>query len=239
MAKKTGYGLDGCQKEYSDRHPVMNKKGSAKRPRCGCGSWLNHWKIYSGAGLAAQVNCSYMGCSKKAEDGAHVVFVKVERKSATELYKPKQLDGTVFIIPLCGTHNRSRFTAPFFVNASRNLIDDKARDECKTVVYQQNRQNYYRVSVTKAGGKPKCGCSSHIAHYRVYTGNSRKRRCVAMPCSKPAVVAAPVRSKDRRTRFDRYTAPLCKAHAKPRSEFYVIRNAELCPPDACDECGQE
>ncbi|MBE1282302.1 MAG: hypothetical protein GJ676_03225 [Rhodobacteraceae bacterium] len=236
MSKETGYGLDRCQKEYGDRHPVQHKKGSAKRPKCGCGSWLNHWKIYNKLDLKSNVSCSYMGCSAPAEDGAHVVFVKVRRKTKTTFFKPQPIETTVYIIPLCGTHNRSRFTEPFFVHAGRYLIDDAVREECSTVKYRLNRQNYFHVKVGRAGSKPKCGCSSHIQHYWNYTQSSRTK-CVAMPCKKDAVVAAPVTSLDKRTRFNKFTAPLCRYHGRPGRTFFVKRNAELCPPDLCDECG--
>ena len=224
-----GYGIDGKQREYTDRHPVVHHAGSAKRPKCGCGSWINHWFTYTGK---VKASCVYMGCSKPAEDGAHVRFVK--RKPNTDVFKPY---GESFIVPMCGTHNRSRFTNPFFIDKTKWMINDQARDECETTVYRLNAQNYFYMQVLASNGKPKCGCPSHFAHYRNVTGSSRSR-CVAMECGKAAVVAAPMRSLDGRTDYEKWIAPLCKKHARKGGEIFVKRKAEVASPaKQKDRCG--
>ena len=232
MPELTGYGLKGLQKEYMDRYPLVHHHGSAKRPKCGCGSWLNHWIAYA---KGSRANCVYMGCNARAEDGAHVRFCNLVRKNKKGHWVAKGT-GTSYIVPLCGKHNRSRFSNPFFVSSNCELIDDSERTDCKTTIFRLNRQNYFCVQATKSNGRPKCGCSSHFAHYRIYTGSSRSQ-CSAMGCSKKASGAAPLNSKDGRSRFQGYTAPLCRGHAKSKEEFYVKRKADICPPDQCDECG--
>lgn len=230
MPRQTGFGFDGCQKEYKDRHPVMHHAGSAKRPRCGCGSWINHWLIYTGNSSA---KCVYMGCSSPAEDGAHVRFVKQKKSPKGTVFVPY---GQSFIVPMCGTHNRSRFTQPFFIHKERWMIDDTAREYCETATYRLNAQNYFHMRVEKMSGKPKCGCPSHMQHYRAVSGSSRVK-CAALPCSSNAVMAAPMRSMDRRTDFDKWIAPLCRKHAKAGSEIFIKRNAEVVSPKKAHRCG--
>ncbi|WP_152618575.1 hypothetical protein [Leisingera sp. ANG-Vp] len=230
MPAETGFGINKRQKLYKDRHPVVHHKGSAKRPKCGCGSWLNHWLVYTGNYSA---KCVYMGCSSDAEDGAHVRFVR-KKSPSSSTYVPY---GASFIVPMCGLHNRSRFTNPFFIHKDRWMIDDTARDLCETATYRLNRQNYFYMQVKKGNGKPKCGCRSYLRHYQLASGSSR-RRCAAMGCSKPAVMAGPMKSLDKRTDYDRWVAPLCRKHGQPGAEIYIKRKAEVVSPRKCDDCGQ-
>ena len=57
---------------------------------CGCGSWLDHWKNFSGQPLSAY--CAAVVCFQKPEVGAHV-------------QKADSLDNNWYIIPLCNKHN--------------------------------------------------------------------------------------------------------------------------------------
>lgn len=59
---------------------------------CNCGSWLNHWKKYSGQSLPNR--CPVNGCTKKPEVGAHV-----QKES------PFNLDKSWYIVPLCNDCN--------------------------------------------------------------------------------------------------------------------------------------
>lgn len=68
---------------------VKNINGTSAKT-CKCGSWLDHWKKFSGQPLPA--NCAEVTCSQKPEVGAHV-----QKDSAT--------DSNWYIVPLCKTHN--------------------------------------------------------------------------------------------------------------------------------------
>lgn len=57
---------------------------------CKCGSWLNHWKNYSGQSLPSY--CPEEKCTQKPEVGAHV-----QRDSSS--------DRSWYIVPLCKAHN--------------------------------------------------------------------------------------------------------------------------------------
>lgn len=68
---------------------VRNLNGTTPY-RCRCGSWLNHWKRFSGR---QQANiCRAKGCSNYATVGAHV-------------QKYGYYDFSWYIVPFCYTHN--------------------------------------------------------------------------------------------------------------------------------------
>jgi hypothetical protein len=69
---------------------VKNIKGTSDN-NCKCGSWLDHWKKFSGTTLSSY--CSEKLCTQKPEVGAHV-----QKDSAT--------DSAWYIVPLCKSHNR-------------------------------------------------------------------------------------------------------------------------------------
>jgi len=64
---------------------VKNINGTSPRT-CKCGSWLDHWKNYSGQSLPRL--CPEKTCSNKPEVGAHV-----QKDSST--------DRSWYIVPLC------------------------------------------------------------------------------------------------------------------------------------------
>ena len=68
---------------------VKNINGTSSRI-CKCGSWLNHWRNFSGQLLSSF--CSEVTCMQGAEVGAHV-----QKDSAT--------DKSWYIVPLCKEHN--------------------------------------------------------------------------------------------------------------------------------------
>jgi len=68
---------------------VNNINGTSGRT-CTCGSWLDHWKYFSGQALP--VYCPEVKCTQKPEVGAHV-----QVGSST--------DSNWYIIPLCKKHN--------------------------------------------------------------------------------------------------------------------------------------
>jgi hypothetical protein len=68
---------------------VNNINGTSQRT-CKCGSWLDHWKNYSGQSLPTY--CPEKSCIGKPEVGAHV-----QKDSST--------DRSWYILPLCSKHN--------------------------------------------------------------------------------------------------------------------------------------
>ncbi len=68
---------------------VNNINGTSQRT-CKCGSWLQHWKNYSGQNLPTY--CPEKSCINKPEVGAHV-----QKDSST--------DRSWYIVPLCTKHN--------------------------------------------------------------------------------------------------------------------------------------
>jgi hypothetical protein len=68
---------------------VKNINGTSQNI-CSCGSWLDHWKNFSGKSLPAQ--CPEASCKETPEVGAHV-------------QKDDSSDSNWYIIPLCKTHN--------------------------------------------------------------------------------------------------------------------------------------
>lgn len=68
---------------------VHNINGTSQNT-CKCGSWLNHWRNYSGQSLPTY--CPERTCTGKPEVGAHV-------------QKDDSTDRSWYIVPLCSKHN--------------------------------------------------------------------------------------------------------------------------------------
>ena len=75
---------------------VKNINGTSQNI-CKCGSWLDHWKKFSGQSLPS--HCLEQKCLQKPEVGAHV-----QKNSST--------DSSWYIIPLCKTHNAETGKSP-------------------------------------------------------------------------------------------------------------------------------
>jgi uncharacterized GH25 family protein len=60
---------------------------------CKCGSWLEHWKRYSGQAIPSY--CPVRACYSKVEVGAHV-------------QKDSYTDSSWYIVPLCQFHNAKK-----------------------------------------------------------------------------------------------------------------------------------
>ena len=72
---------------------MHNINGSSDRsPNCKCGSWKNHWLMFSGA-KSWPTHCSVKGCSNSADVGAHVQY---------------RANGNWYIVPMCSAHNNMR-----------------------------------------------------------------------------------------------------------------------------------
>lgn len=86
-----------------DHCVVLSTEGSVKNavgeaPPCSCGSWLDHWKHFSG--IAATPTCQVHGCSSPATVGAHVHI------SASPV--GGLLSQCKYILPMCINHNNDR-----------------------------------------------------------------------------------------------------------------------------------
>jgi len=68
---------------------VNNINGTSDNT-CKCGSWLDHWKKFSGQSLPSY--CSEKTCTGKPEVGAHV-------------QKDGSTDTAWYIVPFCAKHN--------------------------------------------------------------------------------------------------------------------------------------
>lgn len=68
---------------------VKNINGTSQNT-CRCGSWLEHWKKFSGQTLPT--HCPESSCTQKPEVGAHI-------------QKDGSSDDSWYIVPLCTTHN--------------------------------------------------------------------------------------------------------------------------------------
>jgi hypothetical protein len=79
---------------------VNNINGTTGRT-CNCGSWLNHWKNFSGQTLSKY--CYEEKCIQEPEVGAHVQKDSISDKSW-------------YIVPLCKGHNGE-------TGKSLNLVD--------------------------------------------------------------------------------------------------------------------
>lgn len=71
---------------------VTNVNGTSANT-CKCGSWLKHWRRYSGEALPS--DCPVTGCWRPPEVGAHV-------------QKENSYDDRWYIVPLCIDHNNGK-----------------------------------------------------------------------------------------------------------------------------------
>ena len=91
---------------------VRNLVGTALND-CSCGSWLTHWRNFSGKPLT--MTCVAIGCLGKAEVGAHV-----QRNSLTDL--------AWYIVPLCNACNAK--TVPFDIADDTTLVSGNVSETC-------------------------------------------------------------------------------------------------------------
>lgn len=75
----------------SPKMKIKNINGTSTNT-CSCGSWLEHWKKFSGQSIPTY--CSEKSCTKKDLVGAHV-------------QKSGAYDSNWYIVPLCNSHNLS------------------------------------------------------------------------------------------------------------------------------------
>lgn len=92
---------------------VTNINGTSQNT-CKCGSWLQHWKNFSGQSLPSY--CPEEKCTRKPEVGAHV-------------QKANSLDNNWYIIPLCTTHNAMHGSS-ITVSDSVKLVSANVSETC-------------------------------------------------------------------------------------------------------------
>ena len=81
---------------------------------CKCGSWLDHWKNFSGQLLSSF--CSEVTCMQRAEVGAHV-----QKDSAT--------DKSWYIVPLCKVHNAKTGDSIYIIDDIK-LVSANVSETC-------------------------------------------------------------------------------------------------------------
>ena len=92
---------------------VTNINGTSCN-KCSCGSWLDHWKNFSGQSLP--LYCREGACREKPEVGAHV-------------QKSGMTDKKWYIVPLCKTHN-SQTGKSIEIMESSILVSANVQETC-------------------------------------------------------------------------------------------------------------
>jgi hypothetical protein len=92
---------------------LSNINGTSDKD-CGCGSWLNHWKDFSGQSVPSY--CPEKNCYEKSLIGAHV-------------QKYDSADKSWYIYPLCKTHN-AKTDGPLEVSDTYKLVSANVAESC-------------------------------------------------------------------------------------------------------------
>ena len=92
---------------------VNNINGTSSNT-CKCGSWLEHWKKFSGESIPTF--CPVTDCTEKPQVGAHV-------------QKGGLLDRNWYIIPLCQKHNKETGES-LTVDDSITLVSANVSNTC-------------------------------------------------------------------------------------------------------------
>ncbi len=92
---------------------VTNINGTSPN-KCKCGSWIQHWRNYSGQ--TARI-CRAKGCSNTTKVGAHV-------------QKDVAYDSKWYIVPFCSTHNALPSTTKIELVAGTNFMSANVSNTC-------------------------------------------------------------------------------------------------------------
>jgi len=98
---------------------IVNNLNGTSDNICKCGSWLNHWKNFSGQSLPDR--CPVKNCGNKPEVGAHV-------------QKNSSYDKNWYIIPICQDCNAKTYSSLeisdyiTLVSANKSETCDKIRN---------------------------------------------------------------------------------------------------------------
>ena len=90
---------------------VININGASQKV-CKCGSWIQHWKIFSGESVKV---CRALGCSNNDVIGAHV-------------QKDVKYDNNWYIVPLCHYHKHASF--PVELESGTKLVSAYKKETC-------------------------------------------------------------------------------------------------------------
>lgn len=104
--------LHAVRKSRRSIMKVKNQFGTGEKA-CKCGSWLDHWKKFSGQ--VVPTYCTVIGCYNTDLVGAHV-------------QKDNSSDRASYIIPLCTTHNKT--DGAFETSDSYNLVSANVSATC-------------------------------------------------------------------------------------------------------------
>jgi len=96
---------------------VKNIDGTSDK-NCSCGSWLDHWKKYSGKD--SPTYCSESKCMETDLVGAHV-------------QKYASTDNSWYIVPLCKKHN-AKAEGPITLIDSAILVSANKAETCEKKV---------------------------------------------------------------------------------------------------------
>lgn len=92
----------------------INNINGTSQNTCKCGSWLDHWKKFSGQSLPSY--CPESSCTGKPEVGAHV-------------QKDNSSDSSWYIVPLCKTCN-SKTGKSLVISDYVNLVSANVSETC-------------------------------------------------------------------------------------------------------------
>jgi hypothetical protein len=92
----------------------LNNINGTSANTCGCGSWLEHWKKYSGQSLPNY--CPDSTCVGKPEVGAHV-------------QKDSSFDRSWYIVPLC-TKCNAKTGQSLNISDSIKLVSANVSETC-------------------------------------------------------------------------------------------------------------
>jgi len=92
---------------------IKNINGTSQTT-CACGSWLKHWKNFSGQSIPSY--CPVTKCVEKDLMGAHV-------------QKANSSDDKWYIYPLCSAHNKS--TEVLEVSDVYKLVSANKKETCE------------------------------------------------------------------------------------------------------------
>jgi len=100
---------------------VKNIVGSEQsKLSCSCGSWLQHWRNYTGS---KRKTCCVLKCQKDAKVGAHVI--SVDGRHSNHRY----------IAPMCYTHNHHSNTEHMFIDSRMELVWANKNGTCNYDYY--------------------------------------------------------------------------------------------------------
>lgn len=93
---------------------VVNAEGTSGH-RCGCQSWLAHWRRHTGS---RRMTCARHGCKEPVAVGAHVQ--STDRRTRDALW----------IVPLCRACNLHHFREEMVIDQRTSLVSADYLDTC-------------------------------------------------------------------------------------------------------------